>query len=51
MAECELTKPGKAEFQTTLIPDSAIFAIMYRANKIIIRTQCVLAIGGLREMK
>lgn len=41
---------GKAKIQTTLIPDSAIFAMMSRVNKVIIGTHCVLANGGLRAI-
>lgn len=41
---------GKAKIQTTVIPDSAIFAMMSRVNKVIIGTQCVLADGGLRAV-
>ncbi|XP_055620009.1 translation initiation factor eIF-2B subunit beta [Toxorhynchites rutilus septentrionalis] len=41
---------GKAKIQTTLIPDSAIFAMMSRVNKVIIGTHCVLANGGLRAV-
>uniref|UniRef100_A0A1Q3FC32 Translation initiation factor eIF2B subunit beta n=1 Tax=Culex tarsalis TaxID=7177 RepID=A0A1Q3FC32_CULTA len=44
------TNLGKAKIQTTLIPDSAIFAMMSRVNKVIIGTQCVLANGGLRAV-
>lgn len=41
---------GKAKIQTTLIPDSAIFAMMSRVNKVIIGTHSVLANGGLRAI-
>lgn len=34
--------------QTTLIPDSAIFAMMARVNKVIIGTHSVMANGGLK---
>lgn len=44
------TNLGKAKIQTTVIPDSAIFAMMSRVNKVIIGTQCVLANGGLRAV-
>lgn len=39
---------AKARIETTVIPDSAIFAMMSRVNKVIIGTHCVLANGGLR---
>lgn len=39
---------AKAKIETTVIPDSAIFAMMSRVNKVIIGTHCVLANGGLR---
>ncbi|RWS24585.1 hypothetical protein B4U80_01697 [Leptotrombidium deliense] len=35
---------------TTLIPDSAIFAMMSKVNKVIIGTHSVMANGGLRAM-
>ena len=35
---------------TTLIPDSAIFAIMSRVNKVIIGTHSVMANGGLKAV-
>ncbi|KAK9504218.1 hypothetical protein O3M35_010600 [Rhynocoris fuscipes] len=35
---------------TTVIPDSAIFAIMSRVNKVIIGTDTVMANGGLRAV-
>lgn len=41
---------GKAKIQTTAIPDSAIFAMMSRVNKVIIGTHSVLANGGLRAV-
>ncbi|XP_055585676.1 translation initiation factor eIF-2B subunit beta [Uranotaenia lowii] len=41
---------GKTKIQTTLIPDSAIFAMMSRVNKVIIGTHSVLANGGLRAI-
>ncbi|XP_058445327.1 translation initiation factor eIF-2B subunit beta [Malaya genurostris] len=41
---------GKAKIQTTVIPDSAIFAMMSRVNKVIIGTHSVLANGGLRAI-
>lgn len=37
-----------SKIQTTLIPDTAIFAMMSRVNKVIIGTHTVLANGGLR---
>lgn len=39
---------GKHNIQTTVITDSAVFAIMSRVNKVIIGTNTVLADGGLR---
>lgn len=39
---------GKSGILTTLIPDSAIFAMMARINKVIIGTHTVMANGGLR---
>lgn len=39
---------AKSKIQTTLIPDSAIFGIMSRVNKVIIGTHSVMANGGLR---
>ena len=34
--------------QTTVIPDSGVFAMMSRVNKVIIGTHSVMADGGLR---
>lgn len=42
LAECKI--------QTTLIPDSAIFAVMSRVNKVIIGTHAILANGGLKAI-
>lgn len=39
-----------AKIQTTLIPDSAIFAVMSRVNKVIIGTHAILANGGLKAI-
>lgn len=39
---------AKSNIQTTVISDSAIFAIMSRVNKVIIGTHTVMANGGLR---
>lgn len=39
---------ANAKIETTVIPDSAIFAYMSRVNKVIIGTHSVLADGGLR---
>lgn len=39
---------AKSNIQTTVIPDSAVFATMSRVNKVIIGTHTVLANGGLR---
>jgi len=44
--ECEKHKNDKIK-SVTLIPDSAIFAIMSRVNKVIIGTHAVFANGGL----
>ncbi|XP_023704921.2 translation initiation factor eIF-2B subunit beta [Cryptotermes secundus] len=41
---------GKSKIQTTVIADSAIFAIMSRVNKVIIGTHTVMASGGLRAV-
>ncbi|XP_075222859.1 eukaryotic translation initiation factor 2B subunit beta isoform X1 [Lycorma delicatula] len=38
------------KIQTTLIPDSAVFGIMSRVNKVIIGTHTVMANGGLRAV-
>lgn len=40
---------AKAKIETTVIPDSAIFSMMSRVNKVIIGTHSVLANGGLRS--
>lgn len=39
---------SKSNIQTIFIPDSAVFAMMSRVNKVIIGTHTVLANGGLR---
>uniref|UniRef100_A0A1Y1MZV8 Translation initiation factor eIF2B subunit beta n=2 Tax=Photinus pyralis TaxID=7054 RepID=A0A1Y1MZV8_PHOPY len=39
---------AKNNIETTVIPDSAVFAMMSRVNKVIIGTHTVLANGGLR---
>lgn len=39
---------GKSGISTTLIPDSAVFAMMARVNKVIIGIHTVMANGGLR---
>lgn len=39
---------AKSKIETTVIPDSSIFAMMSRVNKVIIGTHSVLANGGLR---
>ncbi|RZF45017.1 hypothetical protein LSTR_LSTR001978 [Laodelphax striatellus] len=41
---------SESNIETTLIPDSAVFAIMSRVNKVIIGTQTVMANGGLRAI-
>jgi len=38
---------SEAGIETTLIPDSAIFAMMARVNKVIVGTHAVMANGGL----
>ena len=38
---------AKADIETTVINDSAVFAIMSRVNKVIIGTHTVMANGGL----
>eukprot|EP01088_Endostelium_zonatum_P017020 TRINITY_DN4838_c0_g1_i1.p1 TRINITY_DN4838_c0_g1~~TRINITY_DN4838_c0_g1_i1.p1 ORF type:complete len:373 (-),score=77.84 TRINITY_DN4838_c0_g1_i1:103-1221(-) len=38
---------SKAGIETTVIPDSAIFAMMARVNKVIVGTHVVMANGGL----
>jgi len=40
-------KLAEAGIDTTLIPDSAIFAMMARVNKVIVGTHAVMANGGL----
>lgn len=39
---------AKSKIQTTVIPDSAVFAMMSRINKVIIGTHTVMADGGLK---
>ncbi|XP_024081989.1 translation initiation factor eIF-2B subunit beta [Cimex lectularius] len=46
---CMALKLSKLKIRTTLIPDSAIFGIMSRVNKVIIGTHTVMADGGLRS--
>jgi len=41
---------AKAKIQTTLITDTAIFAMMSRVNKVVIGTHTVLANGGLKAI-
>lgn len=41
---------GLIKIQTTIIADTAVFAIMSRVNKVIIGTHTVLANGGLRAV-
>ena len=41
---------AKEKIQTTLIPDSAIFAMMARVNIVIIGTHSVMANGGLKAV-
>eukprot|EP01114_Cavostelium_apophysatum_P021428 TRINITY_DN7469_c0_g1_i1.p1 TRINITY_DN7469_c0_g1~~TRINITY_DN7469_c0_g1_i1.p1 ORF type:complete len:361 (-),score=62.78 TRINITY_DN7469_c0_g1_i1:18-1100(-) len=38
---------SKAGIETTLIPDSSVFAMMARVNKVIVGTHAVMANGGL----
>lgn len=44
------TSLAAAKIPTTLIPDSAIFAVMSRVNKVIIGTHAILANGGLKAI-
>ncbi|KAF5286910.1 hypothetical protein FQA39_LY00443 [Lamprigera yunnana] len=39
---------SRSKIKTTVIPDSAVFAVMSRVNKVIIGTHTVMANGGLR---
>lgn len=39
---------AKSNIQTTVISDSAVFAMMSRVNKVIVGTHTVMANGGLR---
>lgn len=41
---------ARSRIETTVIADSAIFAMMSRVNKVIIGTHSVLANGGLRAV-
>lgn len=41
---------AEAGIETTLIPDSAIFAVMSSVNKVIIGTHSVMANGGLKSV-
>ena len=41
---------AKAHIETTLITDSAIFAMMSRVNKVIVGTHAILANGGLKGL-
>eukprot|EP00039_Didymoeca_costata_P027368 m.18283 g.18283 ORF g.18283 m.18283 type:complete len:378 (+) comp6265_c0_seq2:222-1355(+) len=41
---------GRAGIETTLITDSAVFAVMSRVNKVIIGTNMVMADGGLMAL-
>ncbi|XP_074643778.1 translation initiation factor eIF2B subunit beta-like isoform X2 [Tubulanus polymorphus] len=41
---------SKCGIETTVIPDSAVFAIMSRVNKVIIGTHTVMANGGLKAI-
>jgi len=55
VAECAPSRRGhtlsislsKHGIETTLIPDSAVFAMMARVNKVIVGTHAVMANGGL----
>jgi translation initiation factor eIF-2B subunit beta len=42
------TRLASSKIQTTVIPDSGVFAMMSRVNKVIIGTNSVMADGGLR---
>lgn len=42
------TSLAKSSIETAVIPDTAVFALMSRINKVIIGTHTVLANGGLR---
>ena len=44
------TSLAASKIQTTLIPDSAVFAMMSRVNKVIIGTHTILANGGLKAI-
>jgi len=44
------TSLAASKIQTTLIPDSAVFAVMSRVNKVIIGTHTILANGGLKAI-
>ena len=39
---------AKSKIATTLITDSAIFAVMSRVNKVIVGTHTIMADGGLK---
>lgn len=41
---------AKANIETTVITDSAVFAVMSRVNKVIISTHTVMANGGLKSI-
>ena len=41
---------ASAKIQTTVITDSAIFALMSRVNKVIIGTNAIMANGGLKAI-
>lgn len=41
---------AEAGIETTLIPDSAIFAVMSNVNKVVIGTHSVMANGGLKSV-
>ncbi|XP_070563859.1 translation initiation factor eIF2B subunit beta-like [Ptychodera flava] len=41
---------AKAKIETTVITDSAVFAMMSRVNKVIIGTHAVMANGGLKSV-
>ncbi len=44
------TSLAKAGIETTVITDSAVFAMMSRVNKVIIGTHTVMANGGLKAI-
>jgi len=41
---------ARSGIQTTVITDSAVFAVMSRVNKVILGTSAILADGGLKAV-